>query len=214
MRGDPRSDTRLDSRQATNPETRSANRCEARTRASLTQCNWNRRKTDKKNRYQDLIVKPKVYIETSILSYLTARLSNDLRVAANQSMTIEWWETRRSDFELFISELVIAETGLGDSDAAQKRLEVIDDLPRLTVTESVKILAQMIISEGVIPNQEEQWKLVANPLRKWQLQGRAQPGYPVRRLLRQRMQYEEYPWKRHGRCTANASSSMVTKTHR
>ncbi len=100
-------------------------------------------------------MKPKVYIETSIPSYLTARLSNDLRVAANQSTTIEWWETRRSDFELFISELVIAEAGLGDPDAAQKRLGAINDLSRLTVTESVRILAQILISEGVIPNSAE-----------------------------------------------------------
>ena len=46
-------------------------------------------------------MKPKVYIETSMLSYLAARLSNDLRVAANQSTTIEWWETRRPHFDLF-----------------------------------------------------------------------------------------------------------------
>ena len=54
-------------------------------------------------------MKPRVYVETSIFSYLTASLSNDLRVAANQSITIEWWDTRQPDFELFVSELVTAE---------------------------------------------------------------------------------------------------------
>jgi hypothetical protein len=46
-------------------------------------------------------VKPKIYIETSIPSYLTARPSNDLRVAANQNTTIEWWENQRPCFDLF-----------------------------------------------------------------------------------------------------------------
>lgn len=100
-------------------------------------------------------MKPKVYIETSIPSYLTARFSNDLRVAANQNTTIEWWETRRQSFELFISELVVAEAILGNSGAAQKRLETIVDLPKLSVTEEVKKLAKALISEGPIPPKAE-----------------------------------------------------------
>jgi hypothetical protein len=52
--------------------------------------------------------KPTVYIETSIVSYLTARQSADVRVRANQGITTEWWETRRPKFDLFVSEFVIA----------------------------------------------------------------------------------------------------------
>ena len=100
-------------------------------------------------------MKPKVYIETSIPSYLTARLSNDLRVAANQSTTIEWWETRRPSFDVFISEFVTAEAILGDSEAAQKRLKIIADLPKLSITEAVKTLAKALISEGPIPPKAE-----------------------------------------------------------
>jgi hypothetical protein len=100
-------------------------------------------------------VKPKVYIETSIPSYLIARLSNDLRVAANQNTTIEWWETRRPCFELFISEFVAAEAILGDSEVAQKRLETIVDLPKLSITDAVKTLAKSLISEGAIPPKAE-----------------------------------------------------------
>lgn len=100
-------------------------------------------------------MKPKVYIETSIPSYLTARLSNDLRVAANQNTTIEWWETRRQGFELFISEFVAAEAILGNSKAARKRLETIADLPKLSVTEAVRTLAKALISEGPIPPKAE-----------------------------------------------------------
>lgn len=100
-------------------------------------------------------MKPRVYIETSIPSYLTSRLSNDLRVAANQSTTIEWWETRRPDFDLFVSELVIAEAGLGDPEAARKRLEVIVNLPNLSVTEPVRTLANALVKEGPIPSSAE-----------------------------------------------------------
>jgi len=100
-------------------------------------------------------VKPKVYIETSILSYLTARPSNDIRVVANQSTTIEWWETRRSSFDLFISEFVIAEASLGNPEAAKKRLEAIAELPELSTTNKVRALAKALITEGPIPAKAE-----------------------------------------------------------
>ena len=100
-------------------------------------------------------MKPTVYIETTIPSYLTARLSNDLRIAANQSITIEWWETRRHDFDLYISEFVVSEISLGDPDNAHKRIEVIADLPKISVTDSVKTLAKALISEGSIPSKAE-----------------------------------------------------------
>ncbi len=100
-------------------------------------------------------MKSKVYLETSIPSYLTARISNDLRVAANQNTTIEWWETRRHNFELFISEFVAAEASLGNLEAAKKRMETIIDLPKLAVTEAVKTLAKALISEGPIPPKAE-----------------------------------------------------------
>ena len=100
------------------------------------------------NRKTVEVFRQKVYIETSIISYLTAGLSNDLRVAANQNVTIEWWDTRRSDFEPFVSELVIAEARLGDSKLAQKRMDVISVLPILDVTEKVRELAKKLVSEG------------------------------------------------------------------
>ena len=73
-------------------------------------------------------MKPEVYIETSIVSYLTARPSNDIRAMANQNITIEWWENERLKFELLVSEFVIAEASLGHSSAAEMRLKAIEDL--------------------------------------------------------------------------------------
>ncbi len=67
------------------------------------------------------MTKPSVYLETSFISYLTARPSRDLIVAGHQAITAEWWENRRHEFELFISPVVIEEAKLGDPQAAAKR---------------------------------------------------------------------------------------------
>ena len=100
-------------------------------------------------------MKPKVYIETSIISYLTARPSNDIRVAANQNTTIEWWETRRSCFELFISEFVVAEAMLGHPEAASRRTTAIEGIPELEANEEVRLLGKALIMEGPIPPKAE-----------------------------------------------------------
>jgi hypothetical protein len=86
-------------------------------------------------------MKPKVYIETSVPSYLAARPSQDVRVLANQQTTVEWWASRREYFELFISEFVLTEAALGDPAAAQKRLEVLEGISVLDATDEVRALA-------------------------------------------------------------------------
>ncbi len=96
-------------------------------------------------------MKPRVYVETSIISYLTARPSNDLRAAANQSTTMEWWEQYRSRYALYVSEFVIAEAGLGDEEAAAKRLSIVAGIPTLEVSDAVRVLGKLLISEGPIP---------------------------------------------------------------
>lgn len=72
-----------------------------------------------------------VYIETNILGYLTARPSRDLVVAANIEITREWWDTRRSHFQLYSSQAVIKETSQGDAQIASQRLEIIRDFALL-----------------------------------------------------------------------------------
>jgi hypothetical protein len=72
-----------------------------------------------------------VYIETTIISYLTAKPSRDLIVAAHQQSTSEWWARVRKDVECFVSPFVIDEAGRGDDDYARKRLEAIADFPVL-----------------------------------------------------------------------------------
>ena len=67
-------------------------------------------------------MKPKVYIETSVVSYLTACPSRDLIIAANQQITQEWWQERRAVFDLYVSQMVVQEASAGDPTAAQERL--------------------------------------------------------------------------------------------
>ena len=100
-------------------------------------------------------MKAKVYIETSVISYLTARPSNDIRAMANQNVTIEWWETQRCNYDVFISEFVIAETSLGHPDAISRRLEAIADIMELQVTEEVRILGQELIRLNALPANAE-----------------------------------------------------------
>jgi len=97
----------------------------------------------------------KVYIETSVISYLTARPTNDLRAMANQNATIEWWETQRSKYDLVVSEFVITEAGFGNTEAASRRLAAMKDIMELQATEEVRSLGKALISRGAIPAKAE-----------------------------------------------------------
>lgn len=78
-----------------------------------------------------------VYIETSILGYLTARSTNDLILAANIEITREWWESRRNTFTLFTSEAVVEEVALGDRAIAAQRLEILHGFSLLSLNQAV-----------------------------------------------------------------------------
>ncbi|WP_448572199.1 type II toxin-antitoxin system VapC family toxin [Trichothermofontia sp.] len=92
-----------------------------------------------------------VYIETSILGYLTARPSRDLVVAANIEITREWWDTRRSNFQLYSSQAVIRETSQGDSKIASQRLDIIRDIILLDLNQSVLNLAEQFLARSSLP---------------------------------------------------------------
>jgi hypothetical protein len=59
-------------------------------------------------------MRPAVYIETSIISYLGAHPSRDLITAAHQQITHTWWQKRRPKFEIFASQVVLDEAAAGD----------------------------------------------------------------------------------------------------
>jgi hypothetical protein len=92
-----------------------------------------------------------VYIETSILGYLTARPSRDVIVAANIEITREWWNTRRSDFQLYSSQAVVKETSQGDVMIASQRLEILANLALLDLNQAVLNLAEQFLERSNLP---------------------------------------------------------------
>jgi len=98
-------------------------------------------------------MRKRVYIETSVISYLVARPSRNIVAAAWQQVTQQWWDGQRARFELFTSELVLAEAGQGDPDAAQRRCEKVKGIPDLEVTDDVVGLAKKLVGEGALPRQ-------------------------------------------------------------
>jgi hypothetical protein len=95
-------------------------------------------------------MKRRVYIETSVISYLTARPSKTILGAAHQQITSAWWE-RRDEFELVVSESVLRECGAGDPDAAQRRLGIVADLPLLLIDERALHIAEALVEQGIVP---------------------------------------------------------------
>jgi hypothetical protein len=96
-------------------------------------------------------MKPKIYIETSFVSYLTARPNRDLIIAAHQQITHEWWDKRRENFDLYTSHLVIREAGEGNAEAAAKRLAVLHDIPLMEMNEIVMSLAEQLVIQYAVP---------------------------------------------------------------
>jgi hypothetical protein len=96
-------------------------------------------------------MKPRLYIETTVPSYLTSKPSRDLVVAGHQQVTRDWWETRSHAFELYVSQLVVDEASAGDPGAAFVRLKAIQGIPLLDLLPEVSKLATSILDSGSIP---------------------------------------------------------------
>ena len=96
-------------------------------------------------------MKPKVYLETTIISYLTSRPSRDIITAAHQQSTQEWWDSRREKFEVFVSQIVIQEAGEGDDDAIARRLDAIENITQIEIQPEAVSLAQSLVTDGLVP---------------------------------------------------------------
>jgi hypothetical protein len=97
-------------------------------------------------------MKPKVYLETSVISYLTGQPSRDLITAGRQQITHHWWENRKNDFQLFISDPVWDEASLGDPKAVEKRLTVLRKIPQLVVSPEALEFAKFLITNTPFPD--------------------------------------------------------------
>jgi len=93
-----------------------------------------------------------VYIETSIIGYLTARSSDAVIFLARQQLTQQWWHHQRSKYELVTSQLVLDEAGAGDPNAAEERLRLLDPLPLLDIEDpNVSPLADELVAQHLLP---------------------------------------------------------------
>jgi hypothetical protein len=97
-------------------------------------------------------VVPSVYLETTIPSYLTAWRSPELVMAARQQITRDWWDHRRGNFDLFVSQLVLDEAAAGDPVAAAKRLEVLAGIPLLEPQDDTDVLVQSLLHGLSLPD--------------------------------------------------------------
>ncbi len=96
-------------------------------------------------------MKPSAYLETTIISYLTAWPSRDLVTVADQEITRRWWESHRDEFDMYVSQPVVEEISAGDLGAAQRRLEALQGIPQLATTAEVNSLAKALFNRVPLP---------------------------------------------------------------
>ena len=96
-------------------------------------------------------MRPTVYIETSIISYLTARPSRDVIQIARQELTRTWWADR-ARYDVFVSDLVIQEASAGDIGAAERRLEALRSATVLGVSAEALALGQELLDRAALPS--------------------------------------------------------------
>jgi predicted nucleic acid-binding protein len=92
------------------------------------------------------------YLDSNVISYLTARPSRDVVTLAHQQLTREWWDKQRRKFELHISELVLFEIARGNAHAARARLDFVEELPVLRITDAARSLADKIFRATTLPD--------------------------------------------------------------
>jgi hypothetical protein len=96
-------------------------------------------------------MKPSLYVETTIPSYLIGDISPVIATAAHQMATRRWWEERRSAYRLFVSPAVDEEAGRGDPLRSQRRQAALTGIPRLPVTDEIVRLAREIFAHPDLP---------------------------------------------------------------
>ena len=96
-------------------------------------------------------MKSKIYLETSIVSYLTSQPSRDIVTAARQQVTREWWQKRREKFDLYLSEFVLSEARLGDARLAELRLQALEGIALVQLSEDGALLAEELVAKGPLP---------------------------------------------------------------
>jgi hypothetical protein len=106
---------------------------------------------DRQGQQEEVIMAERVYVETTIVSYLTARPSRDVVIAGHQQVTHEWWNTQSAAYELCVSQLVLDEAGNGDPMAAKERMAVLRPMLVLETPVEAAELAKQLLRDGALP---------------------------------------------------------------
>ena len=101
-------------------------------------------------------MKPTVYIESSVISYLVSKPSRDVVIASRQAISLDWWENHRHRFELRISILVEDEIKQGDPEAAKLRIAKVAETKSLSISDEATKVAALLLSRGAIPKGSEE----------------------------------------------------------
>jgi len=96
-------------------------------------------------------MKPTVYVETTVIGYLTSRLRGNSIVAGHQHTTRDWWQTAADRFELVASELVVQECSSGDRTAVEERMEALAEITLLRTTPDAEQLAEALVAGHAVP---------------------------------------------------------------
>jgi hypothetical protein len=103
----------------------------------------------------EYVLRPRLYLETTIPSYLTARASRDLQTARRQRITSRWWNCWRTSFDIYISEYVWREASGGDPQAAQLRKDLIHPYPWLEEDDRSAALTERIMGDCGLPKRAQ-----------------------------------------------------------
>lgn len=99
-------------------------------------------------------MKPSVYIETTVIGYLTSWPRNDVIVTGRQAVTKKWWQTAHDKYTLVVSQKVVDECAAGDAIAAEERLRVIENLPIVEMSPAAERLLNALLAKGAVPATE------------------------------------------------------------
>jgi hypothetical protein len=93
----------------------------------------------------------RIYIESTIPSYVVARPARDLLQAARQQLTRDWWDFQREKHELYTSQVVLDEISSGEAAMARQRIELMAEITLLDLTDEANALTQRILGSGLLP---------------------------------------------------------------
>lgn len=93
----------------------------------------------------------RIYIESTIPSYVVARPARDLIQAALQQLTRDWRDLKRQQHELFTSQVVLDEIGSGEAAMASQRIELMAEITLLDLTDEANALTKQILGSGLLP---------------------------------------------------------------